>query len=59
MTGLQIKKVSGGAERAEILRQKDTALGTVVENRVLTAPGAPPKRHIGKDLPWCLAYVPN
>ncbi|KAI0694744.1 fatty acid hydroxylase [Earliella scabrosa] len=56
VTGLQIKKVSGGAERAEILRQKDTALGTVVENRVLTAPGAPPKRHIELELPEGMTY---
>lgn len=45
--GFEIKTVSAGTERGEILRQKDTALGTVVENRVLTAPGAPVKRHIG------------
>ena len=47
--GFQIKTVSTGTERGEILRQKDTALGTVVENRVLTAPGAPVKRHIGQS----------
>ena len=44
---ISIKTVSEGTARAEILREKDTALGTVVENRVLTSPNAPPKRHIG------------
>lgn len=47
--GFEVKTVSAGTERAEILRQKDTALGTVAENKILTAPGAPVKRHIGKS----------
>ncbi|KAI0770681.1 fatty acid hydroxylase [Fomes fomentarius] len=55
-TGLEVKKVSAGTERAELLRQKDTALGTVVENRLLTAPGAPPKRHIEFELPEGMTY---
>ncbi|RPD56624.1 cytochrome P450 [Lentinus tigrinus ALCF2SS1-7] len=54
--GLEIKTVSAGTERAEILRQKDAALGTVVENKVLTAPGAPVKRHIEFDLPKGMTY---
>ncbi|KAI0693861.1 bifunctional P-450/NADPH-P450 reductase [Cerioporus squamosus] len=54
--GLEVKTVSAGTERAEILRQKDTALGTVVENKVLTAPGAPVKRHIEFDLPEGMTY---
>ena len=49
-TGVAVKTLSAGTERAEILRQKDTALGTVAENKVLTAPGAPPKRHLGGHL---------
>ena len=46
-TGLEMKVVSEGTTRASDLRQQDAALGTVVENKVLTAPGAPEKRHIG------------
>lgn len=45
--GIDVKTVSAGTARAEILRQKDTALGTVVENRVISGPNAPAKRHIG------------
>ena len=36
-----------GTFRASVLRQPDAALGTVVENKLLTSPGAPAKRHIG------------
>ena len=46
--GIQIKNVDDGTSRAADLRQSDAALGTVIENRVLTAPGAPEKRHIGE-----------
>ena len=46
-TGIDVKTVSVGTARAEILRQKDTALGTVVENRVISGLNAPAKRHIG------------
>ncbi|KAM5535289.1 hypothetical protein V8D89_011043 [Ganoderma adspersum] len=54
--GIDIKTVSEGTARAEILREKDTALGTVVENRVLTSPNAPAKRHIEFDLPEGMTY---
>ncbi|TFK90994.1 bifunctional P-450/NADPH-P450 reductase [Polyporus arcularius HHB13444] len=54
--GFEVKTVSAGTERAEILRQKDTALGTVAENKILTAPGAPVKRHIEFDLPEGMTY---
>ncbi|KAM5540807.1 hypothetical protein V8D89_005451 [Ganoderma adspersum] len=54
--GISIKTVSEGTARAEILREKDTALGTVVENRVLTSANAPPKRHIELDLPEGMTY---
>ncbi|RPD57416.1 bifunctional P-450/NADPH-P450 reductase [Lentinus tigrinus ALCF2SS1-7] len=54
--GFEIKTVSAGTERSEILRQKGTALGTVVENKILTAPGAPVKRHIEFDLPEGMTY---
>ena len=46
-TGLEIKTVSSGTSRAAVLRQPDATLGTIVDNKVLTAPGAPVKRHIG------------
>ena len=45
--GIDVKTVVAGTTRAEVLRQKDIALGTVAENRVLTSPNAPTKRHIG------------
>ena len=45
--GINVKTVVAGTTRAEVLRQKDIALGTVAENRVLTTPNAPTKRHIG------------
>ena len=48
--GIEINAVDEGTSRAAVLRQSDAALGTVVENRVLTAPGAPEKRHIGEDV---------
>ena len=46
--GIDVKTVSVGTARAEILRQKDTALGTVVENRIISGPNAPAKHHIGE-----------
>lgn len=48
---LEVQTVSKSTERAIDLRQHDAALGTVVENRVLTAPGVPEKRHIEFELP--------
>ncbi|KAI0767655.1 fatty acid hydroxylase [Fomes fomentarius] len=56
MIGLEVKKVSAGTKRAELLRQKDIALGTVVDNRLLTAAGAPSKRHIEFELPEGMKY---
>lgn len=47
-SGLKVKIVASGASRAQLLRQPDTAFGTVVSNTVLTAPGVPEKRHIGQ-----------
>lgn len=46
-SGLKVEIVESGASRAQLLRQPDTAFGTVIQNTVLTAPGAPVKRHIG------------
>ncbi|KZT04430.1 cytochrome P450 [Laetiporus sulphureus 93-53] len=53
--GLEIKVVDAGTFRASVLRQPDAALGTVIENRLLTAPSAPPKRHIEFELPEGMA----
>lgn len=47
-SSLTLKTVDAGTHRAAVLRQSDAALGTVVENRLLTAPGVPQKRHIGE-----------
>ncbi|KAH9948045.1 bifunctional P-450/NADPH-P450 reductase [Amylocystis lapponica] len=54
--GIEVKMVSDGTARAEVLRQPDAALGTVVENRILTAPNAPEKRHIELELPKHMTY---
>ncbi|OSC98018.1 bifunctional P-450/NADPH-P450 reductase [Trametes coccinea BRFM310] len=54
--GLSVKIVSPSTTRAEALRQKDTALGTVVENKLLTSPNAPAKRHIEFALPEGMTY---
>ena len=40
--------VDDGKSRASSLRQPDADLGKVVENRVLTSPNAPAKRHLGE-----------
>lgn len=48
--GLKVETVSTGTARAEILRQPDAALGTVIENRILTTAGVAEKRHIGMSL---------
>ncbi|KAF9812238.1 hypothetical protein IEO21_06278 [Rhodonia placenta] len=52
---LAVKTVDAGTYRASVLRQPDAALGTVVENRLLTATGVPPKRHIVFELPEGMA----
>lgn len=44
---ISVDFVGAPTDRAATLRQPDSKLGTVVENRVLTADGAPAKRHIG------------
>ena len=44
---INVDFVGTATERAATLRQPDSKLGTVMENRVLTADGAPVKRHIG------------
>lgn len=55
--GLNLKVVSPGTARASVLRQPDTALGTVVQNTLLTSPNAPPKRHIGASTTQSIASV--
>ncbi|OCH86408.1 bifunctional P-450/NADPH-P450 reductase [Obba rivulosa] len=54
--GLDVKTVDAGTGRAELLRQPDATLGTVVDNRLLTASGAAPKRHIEFELPEQTTY---
>ena len=44
---MKIETVETGTARAQLLRQPDTAFGTVIQNYALTSPGAPVKRHIG------------
>lgn len=47
---LSIKIVDAGTTRSKLLRQPDAAMGKVLENRLLTKPGAPEKRHISEFL---------
>ncbi|KAH9836403.1 cytochrome P450 [Rhodofomes roseus] len=54
--GLEVKTVDEGTYRASALRQPDAALGTVVENTLLTLPEAPTKRHIEFELPEGMSY---
>ncbi|OBZ67672.1 hypothetical protein A0H81_12453 [Grifola frondosa] len=54
--GLVMTAVDSGTARASDLRQSDTALGRVVENRILTASGAPVKRHIEFELPKDMTF---
>ncbi|KAI0071730.1 bifunctional P-450/NADPH-P450 reductase [Panus rudis PR-1116 ss-1] len=53
---LKITTVETGSSRANLLRQPDTAFGTVIENHILTSPGAPEKRHIEFALPEGMTY---
>ncbi|KAF8998906.1 cytochrome P450 oxidoreductase OrdA-like protein [Hymenopellis radicata] len=45
-----------GDERAETLRQPDTAMGRLVENKLLTPPGHPAKRHLEFELPAGMSF---
>ncbi|KAK7678479.1 hypothetical protein QCA50_018539 [Cerrena zonata] len=58
-SGIEIKELDAGTSRATALRQPDTALGTVLENKVLTASGAATKRHIVIELPENALYRPG
>ena len=53
---MKVEIVGEETSRAADLRQPDAALGTVVENRVLTAPGAPEKRHIGRAASYGICF---
>lgn len=53
ISSIEIREVAPGTERAATLRQTDAALGEVIVNTVLTAPGKPVKRHLGKALNNC------
>ena len=50
-SGINIQEVAASTVRAETLRQADAALGEVVANTILTAPGKPVKRHLGQPSP--------
>ncbi|KAK7685349.1 hypothetical protein QCA50_011713 [Cerrena zonata] len=54
--GFKIETLETGSARAQLLRQPDTAFGTVIQNYVLTASGAPVKRHIEFSLPEGSTY---
>ncbi|KAF5368048.1 hypothetical protein D9758_004509 [Tetrapyrgos nigripes] len=54
--GFDIEIIDTVASRADTLNQPDAALGTVKENKVLTQPGHPVKRHIEFELPEGLTY---
>ncbi|GJE90374.1 bifunctional P-450/NADPH-P450 reductase [Phanerochaete sordida] len=53
---ITIATVDAGTARATALRQSDTILGTVLENKVLTSPGTAEKRHIEFQLPEGLTF---
>ncbi|KAH7336792.1 bifunctional P-450:NADPH-P450 reductase [Rhizoctonia solani] len=53
---IDVELVGTPTDRAAILRQPDSRLGLVVENKLLTAPGAPAKRHIEFELPDGMTY---
>ncbi|KAG8740203.1 hypothetical protein FRC10_004604 [Ceratobasidium sp. 414] len=53
---VEVKLVGSATDRAATLRQPDSRLGLVIENRVLTAEGAPSKRHIEFQLPEDMSY---
>ncbi|KAI8976616.1 fatty acid hydroxylase [Trametes punicea] len=55
-SGISFKTVDAGTSRAAILRQPDAELGRVLENRLLTSPNAPEKRHIEFQLPEHMMY---
>ncbi|KAF9263918.1 fatty acid hydroxylase [Marasmius fiardii PR-910] len=55
-TGFDVTPIQGANGRAEALRQLDTGLGKLTENRLLTKPGHGDKRHIEFELPEDMTY---
>ncbi|KAK7038997.1 hypothetical protein VNI00_010389 [Paramarasmius palmivorus] len=55
-SGFEVKTLDAGTGRSETLRQAGTGLGKVVENRLLTKPGHPVKRHLEFELPEGSTY---
>ncbi|KAK0194657.1 fatty acid hydroxylase [Armillaria mellea] len=53
---IDVKVIDAGDERAESLRQADTALSHLVENKILTPMGHPVKRHLEFELPPRMNY---
>ncbi|KAJ1303515.1 hypothetical protein OPQ81_011700 [Rhizoctonia solani] len=53
---VEVKFVGAPTDRAATLRQPDSKLGLVVENRLLTAVGAPAKHHLEFELPENMTY---
>ncbi|SJK98069.1 related to bifunctional P-450:NADPH-P450 reductase [Armillaria ostoyae] len=53
---IDVKVIDAGDERAESLRQPDTALGRLLENKILTPTGHPVKRHLEFELPPRMNY---
>ncbi|QRW20348.1 cytochrome P450 family protein [Rhizoctonia solani] len=53
---LEIEFVGGPTNRAAILRQPDSRLGLVIQNKIMTAPEAPVKHHIEFELPSGMNY---
>ncbi|EIN12923.1 fatty acid hydroxylase [Punctularia strigosozonata HHB-11173 SS5] len=53
---LSIRVIDRGTARPAALRQADAALGTVLENRILSKPGTSEKRHIEFRLPEEMSY---
>ncbi|KAI5116970.1 hypothetical protein M0805_002171 [Coniferiporia weirii] len=52
----EVEIVDAGIGRAKLLRQPDAAMGGVIENRLLSKPGTPAKRHIEIVLPTGMEY---
>ncbi|CUA71580.1 NADPH-ferrihemoprotein reductase [Rhizoctonia solani] len=55
-TGVDIEFLGAPTDRATTLRQPDSRLGSVIENRLLTAPNVSAKRHIEFELPEGMNY---
>ncbi|KAG7449852.1 fatty acid hydroxylase [Guyanagaster necrorhizus] len=56
VSNIDVTVIDAGDERAESLRQPDTALGRLIENKILTPAGGPVKRHLEFELPPRMNY---